>query len=221
MNFLSHFYFEKEKSPEFIFGLLLPDLYPGFNQLLRKKINHTSASTAATQKIRNGIDRHFSHDKIFHQSDFFIENEAYVKKHLNLSCFKSNRARPFLLRHIYIEMLMDRILLNETPEYGEKFYYKLTLLDKNNLEIFFNELDSSELVPDFFVIFSRFLNSKFLLNYIDNLFFINALIRSYKRVVSYISFEKSDLQLLHSFVERDSIALKPEIMRFFDSFEYK
>lgn len=221
MNFLSHFYFEKDTSPEFIFGLILPDLFPGFNQHLRKSVNFSVAKNPSTQKIRDGISMHFLHDKIFHQTDFFKDMEIYMKAQFELDCFKNKRSRPFLIRHIYIEMLMDRILFMENHENGALFFYKLNQLSQNSVEEFFKELNTTESVGDFFVIFNRFLSSKFLLNYIDNDFFINALIRSYKRVVSYISIENSDLKLLHSFVERDSVALKPEIMRFFDSFEYK
>jgi hypothetical protein len=221
MNFLSHYYFEQESSPEFLFGLILPDLYPGFNQFLRKNIKASTATTKESKEIRAGIETHFLHDKLFHQSDFFLAQEADAKNNFQLHCLEQKRSRPFLIRHIYIEMLMDRVLLLKSNELGHRFFKKLNMLSQNTIEEFFKELNTTESVADFFAIFNRFLSSKFLLNYIDNVFFINALIRSYRRVVSYISFEESDLQLLQSFVERDSIALKPEIMRFFDSFEYK
>lgn len=220
MNFLSHYYFEKDCSPEFLFGLILPDLFPGFNQKLRRAIKETSAISSETLGIRQGIDRHIRHDKAFHGSDFFIERELYYKQNLELPAFQKARSRPFLLRHIYLEMLMDKILLIYDPKHGSDFFNKLGKLNPNQAVQFFKEINHENEMPDFFTIFNQFLSSKFLLNYIDNDFFIKALIRTYKRVVPYISFNDSDVKALHLLVEKDSRVFEVEIIRFFNNFEY-
>ncbi|MEX2588960.1 MAG: hypothetical protein WD334_02070 [Chitinophagales bacterium] len=220
MNFLSHYYFEKNCSPEFLVGLILPDLFPGFNQKLRRNIRETAPGLKSGLEIRKGIACHIRQDKAFHSSGFFQEREIYYKAHLHLPSFEKERSRPYLFRHIYLEMLMDRVLIVYKPKHGPEFFEKLALLKANHLSSFFKEIDRAKEVIDFFAIFNRFLSSKFLLNYIDNDFFIKALIRSYKRVVPYISFDNSDLKALHLFLEKDNKAFELEIIRFFNKFEY-
>lgn len=220
MNFLSHFYFEQKQSPEFTAGLILPDLLPGFNARLRKKVRTTQFDSPSTEKIKQGIDLHFHHDKVFHQTDFFQEMEIFTKKELQLNAFKQERSRAYLFRHICVEMLMDRILLNQRTQIGVDFFIKLDSVDKKALELFFENAESKSEAADFFAIFNRFLGSKFLLNYKDNDFFIKALIRSYQRVVPYIHFEVNDIRLLNNFIDCNTVALEPKVMRFFNNFEY-
>lgn len=221
MNFLSHYYFETSASPEFSLGLILPDLYPSFNQHLRRKIRLNPVKLDSSKEILAGINTHFLQDKVFHSSAFFKDKEIYLKKNMPLAFLEKPRSRPFFFHHIYFEMLMDRLLLEEETNLGIQFFQKLANIQPKLVVDFFEEINCAEAVADFFAIFNRFLDSKFLLDYNDNEFFINALTRTYKRVVSYIPIENSDLKMLNTYLEKDSSIFKPEIMRFFDSFEYK
>ena len=83
MNFLSHFYFDRETDDCYhILGTVLPDLLKNADKTIilhPEKLHHPNNDVNA---IIKGWNKHLEVDRYFHSSDFFLTHSHQLKKKL-------------------------------------------------------------------------------------------------------------------------------------------
>ncbi len=81
MNFLSHYYFDRDDTNCYhILGIVLPDLLKNADKTIvlhPEKMHHPND---AVNSIVTGWNKHLEVDRYFHSSDFFIEHSHELKK---------------------------------------------------------------------------------------------------------------------------------------------
>ena len=114
MNFLSHYYFERENQNENeVIGTVLPDLVKNAHKdwnLYPQKREEIFATDLRLVSILKGWKKHLEVDILFHSSDFFNHHTSNLKQ-LLLPILKDSPVRPSFLAHIGIELLLDHLLV--------------------------------------------------------------------------------------------------------------
>jgi hypothetical protein len=122
MNFLSHFYFDRDTDNCYlILGTVLPDLLKNADKtviLHPEKLKH---SNPAVNSIVQGWNKHLEVDRYFHSSDFFIHHSHQLKK-LLLPAIEGSPVKPFFLGHIALELILDNLLLTTSEITADGFY---------------------------------------------------------------------------------------------------
>ena len=122
MNFLSHFYFDRESNNCYhILGTILPDLLKNADKTIvlhPEKLHHTDD---AVNSIIKGWNKHLEVDRYFHSADFFLHHSHELKK-LLLPAIEGSPVKPFFLGHIAIELILDNLLLTTNKITVEGFY---------------------------------------------------------------------------------------------------
>lgn len=122
MNFLSHFYFDRESDNCYhILGTMLPDLLKNADKTIilhPEKLHHTAD---AVNSIIKGWNKHLEVDRYFHSADFFLHHSHQLKK-LLLPAIEGSPVKPFFLGHIAIELILDNLLLTTNKVTVESFY---------------------------------------------------------------------------------------------------
>jgi hypothetical protein len=220
MNFFSHYYLDKENADKwFLFGTLLPELLPHFNEKMRKAVN-SHPPIEPFDSIYNGIQRHYEVDSRFHNSEFFKTHTAKIKNAiLQNQHLEPLHYRTYYLAHIWLELLIDRIIINDSggQEAGQ-FYGFLETIDTAVVEAYFIEIGKKEMFPVFINILNRHRELKFLFYYFDNEKFTGALLRLYSSVNPSIfdTMPIQDLTKLLLFLERE---LQSETLKFVHDFK--
>jgi len=162
VNFFSHFHFDQlENNPIHNFGLLTPDLLRNFtpNQYNKKKLNELNTQL----DWHVGIQKHFARDNNFHKSKFFdsVYNDCHAKTKILFQSLEIPRF--WFALHVWIEMLLDKVLIQNSPSKLSTFYTELELVSEH-LEALLSQIDHSN-IHEFEVRFNRFLESKYLFHY--------------------------------------------------------
>lgn len=166
MNFLSHYYFDKNHgNPNITLGTVLPDLiknavkeanlYPQKNEELFTKIDE--------KKILEGWKRHLKVDQIFHSSKFFFDKTAEIKT-LIKPIVENTPIRPSFLAHISLELLLDHLLIIHNKIQVHNFYDCINKADRNDISSFLEHCNLKD-EEKFFSFYEKFLSSKYLLSY--------------------------------------------------------
>ena len=177
MNFLSHFYFDKDTDNCYlVLGTVLPDLLKNADKniiLHPEKLNHTNGSV---NKIIKGWNKHLEVDRYFHSSDFFIYHSHQLKKQL-LPALAGSPVKPFFLGHVALELILDNLLLTNNMVTTESFYDHLEGCEPsviNEFLAFAGLKDTSR----FFKFYADFKQSRYLNTYLK----IDAVAYALKRV---------------------------------------
>jgi hypothetical protein len=122
MNFLSHFYFDRDTDNCYlILGTVLPDLLKNADKTIiihPEKLIHTDS---AVNSIVRGWNKHLEVDRYFHSSGFFVEHSHILKKEL-LPAIEGTPVKPFFLGHIALELILDNLLLTTQKVTADGFY---------------------------------------------------------------------------------------------------
>lgn len=173
MNFLSHFYFERNNTNDYIvMGVVLPDLVKNAHKdwnLHPQKNEDLFLQDQDLQALLTGWKKHLEVDRKFHSSLFFEEQTAQLKK-LILPILDSGPVKPFFLAHIGLELVLDHLLLTRNIVNADTFYTQLTKAHSAALDQFLIRAN----IPDparFEKFISNFISSRYLLSYekIDNI----------------------------------------------------
>lgn len=136
MNFLSHYYFERNiRNPEQTLGAVLPDLIrmaDKYVHIFPTKENLTFDDDPKAQSILRGWIRHIETDKSFHNNAFFAEKTRDIKPYI-YPAIQGTPIKPFFFSHISLELLLDRQLLKDNWVHEGDFYQQLDDADKNAL----------------------------------------------------------------------------------------
>lgn len=202
MNYLSHYYFDKDDNrPHYILGLILPDLVRTFNrQRLHKQIigEHW---VAPIQALQEGVNKHHHIDKLFHGSKFFKTYNKKAFKELQEIELRGITKYKHFVSHVLIEMLLDRLLLKEDVNTGFTFYSKLNATDKYIFMDYFHHIPAIKGdLEELWDFFQRFCSLKFLFDYQHNDGMILRLNEVMKRITKQ-QFTVEDCEKLSGFIE--------------------
>ena len=122
MNFLSHFYFDRETDNcYFVLGTVLPDLLKNADKTIIIHPDKFTTANAGISSIKKGWNKHLEVDRYFHSSEFFIHHSHQLKKQL-LPAIEGSPVKPFFLGHIALELILDNLLLTTKKVTADGFY---------------------------------------------------------------------------------------------------
>lgn len=166
MNFLSHFYFERNNPDEnTALGVVLPDFIKNAQKdcnLYPLKIRHLF-KVAQQRAILKGWERHIEVDRIFHSSDFFRQHTSDLKQ-LILGLCENSPVKPFFLAHIGLELILDHLLIVEGKVNINTFYEQLGKADKPALAGFLHTCAVADTTV-FLNFLNNFISSRYLFSY--------------------------------------------------------
>jgi len=166
MNFLSHFYFDREVDDCYhILGTVLPDLLKNADKTIvlhPEKLQHRDSRI---NSIIAGWNKHLEVDRHFHSSEFFLEHSHKLKLLLR-PVIDGSPVKPFFLGHIAIELVLDNLLLTTGKVTANAFYDHL---DNCHLEVINEFLTFAGLkdTTGFFHFFEGFKSSRYLYTYAE------------------------------------------------------
>ena len=179
MNFLSHFYFDRNTSnPELVLGCVLPDLVKNANKswnIHPEKQTHLFTNSQKLCSILTGWKRHLEVDRYFHNSEFFIEHTQSIRKKI-APILDGSEVRPSFLAHISLELMLDSILLTLEEINAFNFYDQLARVERDAVKHFL-ELNKVSDTGKFFRFFDQFLEVNYLHSYSESTNLIYALNR--------------------------------------------
>ena len=178
MNFFAHYYFHHKPNNSWNkAGLLFPDLLRIFTkeQRISEKSNIDFGYNQKDYKnLIHGIQNHFRGDEIFHNWDWFKEKNHELAITIRES--KLGIKRDWFLAHIFIELTIDHVLVNENKTMVKELYADLMACDKLGWELFFNKNKFGEFEM-WYESFDRFNKNQYIFTYKDTYNIIYALNR--------------------------------------------
>jgi hypothetical protein len=155
LNFLSHFYFDQSKSPEFILGVAFPDVVGNFSAHYNTHFKHTPPSLtphAPSYQFIQGIQRHYEVDGIFHEAPWFELHCQSLKEIIQDSIIKDRLPRLYFIVHVLVELILDRYLIDQNPSILDDYYEKIQKTDeflvKEVMDLFENSAKQiSQMIP--------------------------------------------------------------------------
>jgi hypothetical protein len=166
MNFLSHFYFDREVDDCYhILGTVLPDLLKNADKTIVLHPERLHSANPAVNSIISGWNKHLEVDRHFHSSKFFLEHSHKLKLLLR-PVIEDSPVKPFFLGHIAIELILDNLLLTTGKVTADVFYDHLNGCDAAVIGDFltFAGLKNS---ATFFKFFGGFKSSRYLYSYAE------------------------------------------------------
>ncbi|MEO3404706.1 hypothetical protein AAFN85_12440 [Mucilaginibacter sp. CAU 1740] len=166
MNFLSHFYFDRDTTNCYhVLGTVLPDLLKNADKniiLHPEKLHHPDSEI---NSIIEGWKKHLDVDKYFHSSDFFATRSHELKK-LLLPALQGSPVKPFFLGHIALELIIDNLLLTTGKISVAGFYDHLSGCRDEKIEAFL-KFAGLEDTAVFFKFYEGFKKSQYLHTYAE------------------------------------------------------
>lgn len=178
MNFLSHYTVHHNSEPVFNFGLLFPDFLGIISRGYKLKQFKKDFGSKNTHFL-NGIAHHELADALWHESIFFREKCAGIKKILNDFGFVDKPFRPFFMSHVMLEILLDRTIVLKEERLTDDMYTSLEAVEKELIENI-NEIHPA--TREFGRFFANFRSNRYVFSYGSNEMFIYALNRLFSRV---------------------------------------
>lgn len=167
MNFLSHFYFERQNSNDYmVMGVVLPDLIKNADKdwnLNPQKDEYLFRDVPDYAALLSGWKRHLEVDRLFHSSGFFKEQTAILKQ-LILPALQTGPVKPFFLAHIGLELILDHLLLTQNKVDTALFYQQLGRAHTESLTGFLKYAGLTD-QPRFAHFLDKFISSEYLFSY--------------------------------------------------------
>lgn len=166
MNYLAYYYCLPSKATELhVFGNLLPDIFPAFTKFYNVELKDKSFNQSENAiEIIEGIYKHFMIDEIFHKHALFTENVEFIKQLLSESNFNT---KNYVLAHLIVEFLIDRLLLLNDDEIAISFYEKCNKITVDKLYDFFKNSINKDDFTNFMLKFNLFLENEYAYRLID------------------------------------------------------
>lgn len=181
MNFLSHFYFDRDTDNCYhVLGTVLPDLLKNADKTI---VLHPEKLTHPDPQINSmiqGWKKHLEVDRYFHSSDFFLAHSHELKLQL-IPAIEGSPVKPFFLGHIALELILDNLLLTTEKITAAGFYEHLEGCRTSVINQFLNFAGLKD-TSAFFRYYDNFNKSKYLYSYTDTREIAHALKRICMRV---------------------------------------
>jgi hypothetical protein len=170
MNYLAHGW-RFTADPYYLAGTAAPDWLSVINRKIRLRSRTASQFTADPDPIltsvARGIVQHHSDDAWFHATPAFNELSLTFAVQIREALPDDEGFRPSFLGHILVELLLDRTLIEDDPRRLENYYTALAALDPAITQAAISQLatqPTDKIAP----LIPRFLNERFLYDYLDD-----------------------------------------------------
>ncbi len=135
------------------------------------------------QSLLSGVNRHYAIDRVFHDSAFFKKHTTLIKSLLMENEISNMPKRQYMVAHVMLEIMLDRMLLKHEKKIGEKFYSLLEQVDAAQLENTLVRCGTNQKIIDILLVkLQRFIHYRYLLTYTENESLIYALHRIYIQI---------------------------------------
>jgi len=177
MNYLSHYYILREyDEPAFALGKIIPDLLRVFGpQHKIRKARNIEAPHGPGEWMMKGAFVHLESDRLFHCSDYFETESQHLKEAIRAG--SSIRKYSYFYAHIFLEMLLDRLLVKKYPELGLRFYEDLERIEESDVQAFFVLKPIAVDAGAFMQVLQRFRQSRYPFEYVHDSCFLYAFTR--------------------------------------------
>lgn len=167
MNFLSHYYFERENHTSHeVTGTILPDLFKNTDKSWNfhpEKDEALFENDPIQGQLLSGWKKHLLVDKLFHSSAFFNNHTAALREVLKPT-LRGSAVRPSFVAHVGLELLLDHLLIENRKINIDNFYAHLENTDAHSLDVFMQKCGVVDTAL-FFDFFGRFKSARYLLSY--------------------------------------------------------
>lgn len=168
MNYISHYFLDAEPAnPYFNFGLILPDMMGAAHRGWKPAAAHTDPAITGNADLARGVSAHLAADKIFHNTDFFKNGCLELRGIFEENGLAAPGIRMFFLVHIFLEMMLDRIIIRNRPDVANGFYDDIEQTDEGAILDFIRS-DGVSAAEKFPLFYNRFREHRYLLGYTQN-----------------------------------------------------
>jgi hypothetical protein len=174
MNFLSHFYHElPTNDPYLVAGVIMPDILSNYTKRYGERVRLHPAKLKESEQpelasLYKGVQQHYFVDKHFHDSAYFDESTDWIERRALELDFKCFDRRLFAFSHIFLELMMDRVILLSEPKVCDAMYQLLEQAEIGVVSDFFkwqNVTSSPDKVSEHL---HTFVQRKFVYHYADD-----------------------------------------------------
>ena len=214
MNFLSHFYFDRDTDNCYhILGTLMPDLLKNADKTIVLHPEHLTHPDKNIMSMIGGWQKHLAVDKHFHSSEFFTYHSHQLKLEL-LPALEGSPVKPFFLGHIGVELILDNLLVTTDKISVDDFYTHLSGC-REDVIIDFLTCSGMKDPQRFIAFFEQFKRSEYLRTYKDTSQVAYALKRICMRIWKN-PFTTEQEVVLSNIVLNYRTRLEPNFMEIFD-----
>ena len=219
MNFLSHFYFDKETDNCYhVLGTVLPDLLKNADKTIVLHPEKLQTNKTEFNSIITGWNKHLEVDRYFHSSTFFKEHAHHLKNRLKPAIVGSP-VKPFFLGHIALELLLDNLLITSNKIIVDEFYTQLMNCEKPVIDEFLLIAGLKE-THSFHKFFEDFNKNKYLHSYAN----INQVAYALKRICMRVwsnPFTPKNEELMNEILANYRLELNERYIDIFEEIEIK
>ena len=170
MNYFAHARHYLD-DPYFVAGTAVPDWLNVVNRRMKARsklaLSYIDNSDPVVASIAKGIVQHHRDDDWFHQTRAFAELNLHFTKAIRHRLSQDDGFRPSFLGHILVELLLDAVLIDESPELLVRYYEVVDSLDPHVVNRVVNRMATRETgMLAFFI--PRFSSARFLYDYADD-----------------------------------------------------
>ena len=169
MNFLTHALPILDQ-PHLVAGTALPDLLRVTDRKLRVRrkmaVQAQQSDDSQLQQLAAGILRHIDDDQWFHTTAAFVEVNLQLAVQLRERLPGDRGFRPMFLGHILIEIFLDAVWLEHSPELAGRYYEIFSSLPGEVIEDQTSKILGRSTAP-LAATWQRFGESRFLYDYAD------------------------------------------------------
>ncbi len=223
MNFLSHYFFDgKPNNPYFNLGLVIPDLMSMVQRgwkIPPHQFPRERNGNSPVREMADGVRHHLEMDKFFHNAYYFEEYSRLLRNYLKAKGLSYPPYRISFISHIFLELLLDRLLVKHRPNIVHSFYQELEATNIDSVKDFFDHL-SLPYYPAFDDFLQKFVNQRFLFDYACNDTFFQIFNRIFQRVrqplfdTAQIKSLKASFEFLENLVWQNFHKLQLEMAKF-------
>ena len=184
MNFLCHAmpYFDE---PLVAISTGVPDWLSIVDRKIRARGKIASqfldSEDTELRHVAGGIIRHIEDDRWFHGTEAFIETNMRLAVQLRDLLPGDVGFRPTFVGHILIEMLLDAFWIRDDPEIADGYYQTLRECDLSTVQRCVNRITGKS-TGELESVIERFIESRFLYDYLENDKLLKRLNQVMKRV---------------------------------------
>ena len=219
MNFLSHFYFDRETTNYYhTLGTVLPDLLKNADKTINLHPEKLQSNDPEITDLITGWQKHLDVDRYFHSSYFFISHASELRQLLT-PAVKGSPVKTFFLGHIALELILDNLLITTNRVSTDDFYEHLAACKSDVIEEFLNFAGLAN-TDQFFRFYENFKRSRYLETYSETQQIAYALRRICMRVWT-DPFTPEHEGKMNAVLAAYRDELYPSFMTIFDLIEYK
>ncbi len=170
MNFLSHG-FRYLDNPYVVAGSAVPDWLSVVDRKIRARSKRAQllleSDDPITRDVAIGVIKHHHDDNWFHSSRLFNETMLQFAIELREHLPGDEGFRPSFVGHISVEILMDGTLIARDRSLADRYYQSLASVSPEKVQAVVNLIAGTQTTALASTI-SRFVNARFLYDYLDD-----------------------------------------------------